>query len=476
MTAKILIVDDEKDIRSLIRGILEDENYAVSEAKSSTEAYEVIESSKPDIIILDIWLQGSEHDGLQILENIQKLDDVLPVLMISGHGTIETAVTAIKNGAYDFIEKPFKSDRLLLMIARALETAKLKRENRILKNRSDQQEHNLIGDTAVIKLLKQQIEKISQSNSRVFIKGEAGTGKEVVARTIHKKSPRHDQIFMAVNCAGLHPERLEEELFGIQTTEGIKKGVLELANGGTLFLDEIVDMPLETQGKILRVLQDNKFTPVGSHQPIGIDVRIISSTNQNVEDALKNGDFREDLLYRLNVVTLDLPPLVKRKDDIQLLAQNFLESFSKQTGQEIPTISNETAKIFKAYSWPGNVRQLRNTMEWIMIMNNYSENDNIIIPHHLPPDIYQRKNDESEGVSGAEKYTDYPLREAREGFERDYLSQQIARFNGNVSQTAEFIGMERSALHRKLKSLEISLQDAQDGKVGHNAVARTVSS
>ena len=368
---KILIVDDEEDIRALIKGILEDEGFTLAEAANSEQAFKKIDEFEPDLVVLDIWLQGSEKDGMEILAEISKSEAYLPVLMISGHGTIETAVSAIKEGAYDFIEKPFKSDRLILMIGRALEMAKLKNENKRLKDSSDKYEHNLIGNSGPIKALRQQIEKISLSNSRVFIKGEAGTGKEVVAREIHRRSTRKDKTFMAVNCAALHPERLEEELFGVQKEDKIQKGVLELANGGTLFLDEVVDMPLETQGKILRVLQDNKFESVGSHKSINIDVRIMSSTNKNIEQALEDGSFREDLLYRLNVVTLDLLPLKDRKEDILLLAQHFLNHFGQETGQSEKEISPDAQKIFKAYSWPGNVRQLKNVMEWITIMNNH---------------------------------------------------------------------------------------------------------
>lgn len=465
-TGKILIVDDEEDIRALIKGILEDEGYVISEAQNSEQAFEQIEETQPDLVILDIWLQGSEKDGMEILEEISKRETYLPVLMISGHGTIETAVSAIKQGAYDFIEKPFKSDRLILMINRALEMAKLRNENKRLKDTSEQYEHNLVGESAPIKSLRQQIEKIALSNSRVFIKGEAGTGKEVVAREIHRKSTRQDKTFMAVNCAALHPERLEEELFGVRKDDQVQKGVLELANGGTLFLDEVVDMPLETQGKILRVLQENKFEPVGSHKPINIDVRVMASTNKDIDEALKEGSFREDLLYRLNVVTLDLLALKERREDILLLAEHFLNHFGKQTGQTEKEISKEVQKVFKSYGWPGNVRQLKNVMEWITIMNNFDSNQSVIEKEHLPPELGVKTAQTEEAQEGetAESYIDFPLREARESFEKRYLTDQVRRFDGNISQTAEFIGMERSALHRKLKSLDISVHDNQNGK------------
>ncbi len=459
---KILIVDDEKDIRALIKGILEDEKYIVIEAANSTEAFDKIEQEKPDLVVLDIWLQGSEKDGMEILETIKEKQNYIPVLMISGHGTIETAVTAIKHGAYDFIEKPFKSDRLILMISRALEMAVLKDENSRLKIQTSQNKQNLIGKSAAVNALRTQIDKIAPSNSRVFIKGEAGTGKEIIAREIHEKSLRYNKPFIALNCAALHPEKLEEELFGIEQGENKQKGILEVANGGTVLLDEILDMPLETQGKILRVLQENKFEVVGSHRLVSVDVRFIASTNKDIENALQQGQFREDLLYRLNVVTLEIPALKNRKDDIALLANYFLSYFAKQTGQKEKTLSKTVERVFKAYSWPGNVRQLKNVAEWITIMAPQSDSDEIE-KEQLPPEL----NDSKQALNSTEtlndeSYINYPLREARENFEKKYLSNQIERFDGNISQTAEFIGMERSALHRKLKSLDISLQDPQN--------------
>ena len=309
MSKEILIVDDEDDIRSLIKGILEDEGYQTREAANAISALKAVEEKTPDLIILDIWLQDSDKDGLEILKAVKKDNAILPVLMISGHGTIETAVTAIKHGAYDFIEKPFKSDRLLLMIARALETAQLKQENQALKARTDGVDNDLVGKSNATIQLKQQIERIAPTNSRVLITGDAGTGKEVVARMIHKLSARKENSFMALNCAALHPERLEEELFGVEKEGKRQKGVLELANGGTLLLDEVADTPLETQGKILRVLQDNKVHPVGTSKTIDVDVRILASTNQDLLQKIKDGSFREDLYYRLNVVTLAMLPL-----------------------------------------------------------------------------------------------------------------------------------------------------------------------
>ena len=461
MSKDILVVDDEDDIRSLIHGILEDEGYQVREAANASQALKAVESKEPDLVILDIWLQDSDKDGLEILKTIKANNHILPVLMISGHGTIETAVTAIKDGAYDFIEKPFKSDRLLLMIARALETAELKKENQALKSRHDEIDDELVGKSSAIQQIRQQIERIAPTNSRVLITGEAGTGKEVVARSIHKLSDRHKMPFMALNCAVLQPERLEEELFGIERNGKLQKGLLELSHGGTLLLDEVADMPLETQGKILRVLQDHKIHPVGSQRIIDIDVRILASTNQNLAEKIKEGNFREDLYYRLNVVTLTMLPLRKRPDDIEPLAAYFIKNFTKHNGQDIRSFSDAAKVKLKTYGWPGNVRQLKNMMEWLTIMVPSSTAAKQIEAEHLPPEIRGWRSSAAESMPATD-YTMQPLREARESFEREYLMTQIKRFNGNVSQTAEFIGMERSALHRKLKSLEISLEDAQD--------------
>jgi two-component system nitrogen regulation response regulator NtrX len=448
---------------------LEDEGYQVREAANPEAALNAVEEKTPDLIILDIWLQDSDKDGLEILKTVKAEDDILPVLMISGHGTIETAVTAIKDGAYDFIEKPFKSDRLLLMVARALETAALKKENMALRASSDGVDEQLIGKSSAINQIRQQLERIAPTNSRVLITGDGGTGKEVVARCIHKMSERHNKPFKALNCAALHPERLEEELFGVERNGKMQIGLLELAHGGTLLLDEVADMPLETQSKILRVLQDHKIHPVGSQRQIDIDVRILASSNQDLQEAIKQGDFREDLYYRLNVVTLKIPPLSKRHDDIVPLAEYFLESFAKHSGQESRTLDKNAQITLESYPWPGNVRQLKNVMEWITIMMS-TEQNNVTI-EDLPPEI-SGKTKNSENNHSFTDYTSRPLREAREAFEREYLAAQIKRFSGNVSQTAEFIGMERSALHRKLKSLDISLADEQDSDSSMNQSKR----
>lgn len=469
MRKNILIVDDEDDIRALIKGILEDEGYDTREANNAQKALASVAENAPDLMILDIWLQDSDKDGLEILKAVKAQHPYLPVLMISGHGTIETAVTAIKDGAYDFIEKPFKSDRLLLMITRALETAELKMENQALKARQNINADDLIGKSAAINTIRQMVEKIAPANSRVLITGDAGTGKEVVARAIHKLSERREHNFMALNCAALHPERLEEELFGVQVKGSHQKGLLELCHGGTLLLDEVADMPLETQGKILRVLQDSQVHPVGSQKIIEVDVRILAATNQDLQQAIKDGDFREDLFYRLNVVTLNIPALPKRYEDIKPLAEHFLSEFAAQTGQGAKTLSKEALNFLETYGWPGNVRQLRNVMEWLNIMT--PSDQDVIQVEDLPPEILGKKSSDKSKTASID-YTTKPLREAREVFEREYLTLQIARFKGNVTQTAEFIGMERSALHRKLKSLDISINDAQDDGVEKNQALR----
>lgn len=450
MAADILIVDDEADIREIIQGILEDEGYATRTAANSQQAYEVLAQKLPDLMILDIWLQNSDHDGLQILENVKKAHPQLPVVMISGHGNIETAVTAIKQGAYDFIEKPFKSDRLLLLMERALEAARLKRENETLKRKA-QAPSALVGDSPLMTALRQTLTRVAASNSRVLITGEAGTGKDIAARTIHKLSRRAQGPFVSLNCAIMHPDRIEIELFGVEG-DPEKTGVLERADKGTLLLDEVADMPLETQGKIVRVLQEQRFNRVGGQTPVEVDVRIIASSNRDLQKHMDDGHFRQDLYYRLNVVPLDMPPLRERAQDIPELARYFATLYSEQAGLPPCTFSDNTLAILQAYKWPGNVRQLRNVIEWVMIM---AGGDEPVQPHQLPPELV----DSNAGMGGGEPGENLmalPLREARELFEKEYLESQIRRFGGNISKTAQFVGMERSALHRKLKQLGIS--------------------
>lgn len=445
--ADILIVDDEADIRKLIRGILEDEGYVTRSAPGAKQAYEEIAKDRPDLIVLDIWLQGSEHDGLQILEKVKADCPEIPILMISGHGTIETAVAAIKQGAYDFIEKPFKSDRLLLMIRRALETADLRRENAVLKSRSEKS-WALVGSSPATEELRQVIERVAPTNSRILITGEAGAGKEVAARAIHIRSSRAGKPFLVLNCATLSPERLESELFGA----GVMQGVLEEADGGTLLLDEVADMPLETQGKIVRVLQEQSFNRVGGAQKIEVDVRIIAATNRDLESAIADNKFRQDLYYRLNVVPVRVPALRERREDVAELVTFFAGEISKQSGIAPRAFGDSALAAMRAYNWPGNIRQLRNTIEWVLIMRG-GDTQKEIDRDNLPPEI--TGNFGEGGSNNNDELMGLPLREARELFERDYLQAQVERFGGNISKTAEFIGMERSALHRKLKALQI---------------------
>ncbi|MBU0858444.1 MAG: sigma-54 dependent transcriptional regulator [Alphaproteobacteria bacterium] len=450
MAADILIVDDESDIREIIQGILEDEGYVTRQAANSQQVYKLLGERLPDLMILDIWLQNSDHDGLQILETVKQSHPHLPVVMISGHGTIETAVSAIKQGAYDFIEKPFKSDRLLLLMERALETANLKRENETLKRKA-QGPSDLVGESTVMAGLRQTLARVAVSNSRVLITGEAGTGKDIAARTIHKLSRRANGPFVALNCAIMHPERLENELFGVEG-EPDKVGVLERAHGGTLLLDEVADMPLETQGKIVRVLQEQRFQRVGGQTPVEVDVRILASSNRDLQKHMDDGHFRQDLYYRLNVVPVDMPPLRDRVQDIPDLAAYFAALYSEQAGLPACTFADNTLAILQAYKWPGNVRQLRNVIEWVMIMAGAEEP---VQPHQLPPELVDNGAGLPPGETG-ENLMALPLRDAREMFEKEYLESQIRRFGGNISKTAQFVGMERSALHRKLKQLGIS--------------------
>ncbi|HEY0901063.1 MAG TPA: sigma-54 dependent transcriptional regulator, partial [Micavibrio sp.] len=462
----ILIVDDESDIRLMIQGILEDEGYTIRQAGNSKHAYEKISERVPDLIIQDIWLQYSEHDGLKILENVKQQHPLLPVIMISGHGTIETAVTAIHKGAYDFIEKPFKTDRLILMVERALESAALKRENEKLRERAEGPA-DLVGPSSIISNVRNSITRVAQTSSRVLLTGEPGTGKDVAARMIHKLSTRANGPFMVLNCATMRPERLEMELFGNEEGimgESARAGVFEQAHTGTLFLDEVSDMPLETQGKIVRVLQEQKFQRLGGKALIEADVRILASTNRNLEELIKAGNFRQDLYYRLNVVPIEMPALRQHPDDIPAIAEYFAKAYSRQSGLPIMTFSPGAQAALQACNWPGNVRQLRNVVERIMIMASGTA-DGVIQVDHLPAEVMGVKVSGHSSTNPSESSTDFmsvPLREAREIFEKEYLSSQLRRFGGNISKTAQFVGMERAALHRKLKQLGISTNAKQN--------------
>ncbi|MCA0424794.1 MAG: sigma-54 dependent transcriptional regulator [Proteobacteria bacterium] len=452
MSQEILIVDDEADIRDLVAGILEDEGYKTRIARNADEAIQAIESRRPHLLFLDIWLQGSRLDGLQLLDVIKQAHPDLPVVMISGHGNIETAVSAIKRGAYDFIEKPFKADRLVLIAARALEAQAMRREIQSLKTRASHSER-MIGRSTVMNQLRQQIERIAPTNARILISGASGAGKESAARAIHAASTRASGPFVVINAATITPERMEEALFGVEGGEGRRSGALEDAHGGTLFIDEIADMPRETQGKILRVLVDQNFQRVGGATRVFVDVRIVSSTSRNLEADIAEGRFREDLYHRLAVVPLRVPALSERREDIPELIESFMDQISTATGLPKRTIAPDAMAILQTHDWPGNVRQLRNNIERLMILAGGDPSVEVTA-EMLPQDVGSAAPGTPTG-SGGERLLGLPLREAREIFEREYLIAQINRFGGNISRTAEFVGMERSALHRKLKSLGV---------------------
>lgn len=453
MASDILIVDDEEDIRELVSGILSDEGHETRTAFDSDSALASIADRAPRLVFLDIWLQGSKMDGLELLDAIKTMHPDLPVVMISGHGTIETAVSAIRKGAYDFIEKPFKADRLVLIAERALETSKLRREVSDLKKRSGDS-FDLIGTSSAMAQLRQTIERVSPTNSRIMIIGPSGSGKELVARAIHAASARKDGPFVAVNSAAITPERMEIELFGTEANGAERKvGALEQAHGGILYLDEVADMPRETQAKILRVLVDQQFERVGGTKRVKVDVRIISSTAYNLEDLIAQGRFRQDLYHRLAVVPVMVPPLAERRDDIPFLVDHFMRQTAQQAGIRMRRIGNDAMAVLQAHNWPGNLRQLKNNIERLMILSRDGEDDKPITADLLPSeigDVMPRTPTQSDQHIMA-----LPLREARELFEKEYLLAQINRFGGNISRTAEFIGMERSALHRKLKSLGV---------------------
>jgi two-component system, NtrC family, nitrogen regulation response regulator NtrX len=456
MAADILIVDDEADIRELVAGILQDEGYSTRTARDSDEAISAVTTRRPSLVFLDIWLQGSKLDGLQLLDAVKNEHTDMPVVMISGHGNIETAVSAIKRGAYDFIEKPFKADRLVLIAERALENSRLKREVKELKQWSPLPS-SLVGHSSSINQLRQTIDKVAPTNSRILIVGPSGAGKELAARTIHGLSGRAKGPFVVINAAAITPEKMEPELFGVEASNGSqarKPGALEEADGGTLFIDEIADMPRETQNKILRVLVDQTFTRVGGTKKTSVDVRIISSTARNLEAEIATGKFREDLFHRLSVVPIRVPPLAERREDIPLLIDHFMDHISHTTGLPKRKIGEDAVAVLQSHDWPGNVRQLRNNVERLMILAG-GDADAVISASMLPQEVGAMVPAMPNG-GGGEQLMGLPLRDAREVFEREYLLAQISRFGGNISRTAEFVGMERSALHRKLKALGIS--------------------
>lgn len=452
MALDILIVDDESDIRALIAGILHDEGYEARQAANSEEVLAQLAIRRPSLIILDIWLRDSRLDGLELLDLIIARYPTLPVIIISGHGTVETAVAAIKRGAYDFIEKPFQTEHLLVVLERATNAERLRRDNEELRSKADLA-LEFTGHSPAIVATRAALRKVAATNSRVLITGAAGAGKEVAARVLHGWSARSDRPFLVVPAASMTPERMEIELFGQEENgEVVKTGLLEQAHGGTLFLDEVADMPLTTQGKILRALTEQMFVRVNGSRLVRVDVRIVSATTRDLKVEIAARRFREDLYYRLNVVPIHVPSLVERREDIAKLVDYFLQRLAMQRGRRLLSIAPEALAALEAADWPGNVRQLRNVIERIVILAPDDASE--ITLANLMPDL---------GApparifgDGAAAMMSIPLREAREAFEREYLRAQIRRFSGNISRTASFIGMERSALHRKLRSLGLT--------------------
>ena len=461
MALEILIVDDEADIRDLVAGVLEDEGYAARTAADSDAALAALDERRPSLVLLDVWLQGSRLDGLDLLDEIKRRDPTLPVLMISGHGNLDTAVAAIRRGATDFIEKPFEAEQLLLLVGRATETDRLRRENATLKAQIGQEEE-LTGSSGAINGIRATLKRVAATGSRVLISGPAGVGKEVAARLLHLWSNRAQSPFIVVSAARMAPERVEEELFGAEENgELLRPGLLEQAHGGTLFLDEIADMPLTTQAKILRVLTEQAFNRIGGQRIVKVDVRVVSATARNLAEEIEAGRFREDLYYRLNVVPVHIPPLNERREDIPALVEHFLARFASERRVPTPTVTEDAVGALQTYDWPGNVRQLRNIVERTLIL---APGDRIgrIELDMLPPEVLSDQAKLAPGEA-ARSIMGTPLREARETFEREYLRVQIRRFSGNISKTASFIGMERSALHRKLKTL--GLVDPREDEV-----------
>ena len=465
MKYDILIVEDEDDIRAMIGGILEDDGYEVRLTATSAEAINSLKSRKPSLMILDVWLKGSAMDGIELLDSIKKSHPNMPVIIISGHGTVETAVSAIRKGAYDYIVKPFKADKLLVTCKRALENARLKSENEELKGKRSH-DVALIGTSSHVIQLKQKITKIASTNSRVLISGQSGTGKELIARLLHENSLRSKGPFKAVNAASIIPERVEEELFGVEDESGNlnKVGLLERAHNGTLYLDEVADMPIETQGKLLRLLVEQRFRRLGGKDDVQVDVRVITSSSRDLFKEVSLGRFREDLYHRLNVMPLEAPPLKERREDIPALVEHFIAQLSSSTGLPSRKVGEDAMAALQAHNWPGNVRQLRNNVERLLILATGDPSQAITLKT-LPPEVSVVRA--AKGNNENEKLISLSLRDAREHFERDYLKAQIQRFGGNISRTANFVGMERSALHRKLKSLGLSSNDRNEAEANN---------
>ncbi len=447
----ILIVDDERDIRELIADILQDEGFQTRTAANSDEAIAALNEGEPSLMILDIWLKDSRMDGIDILKQVKRNNPDVPVIIISGHGNIEIAVAAIKQGAYDFIEKPFNIDQLMVVLNRALEANRLRRENAQLR-RGEVKAAEMLGASAAFKRMRDQLDKLSKSNGRVMLTGEPGAGKELAARYIHAHSPRANAPFIVVPCATIEPERMEEVLFGRESTDrGVEPGLLEQAHGGSIYFDEVSDMPLGTQPKILRVLTEQQFARAGGSDKVRVDLRVISSTNRDLPAEIAAGRFRQELYDRLNVVPLAVPSLADRREDIPMLAAYFMAQVHDEQGLPIRELSEESAAALQAMDWPGNIRQLRNVIERVLIL---AEDNGPIRPSELQGQGAPQ-GEGADTLTLGPRITALPLREARELFEREYLLNQINRFGGNISRTAQFVGMERSALHRKLKSLGV---------------------
>jgi two-component system nitrogen regulation response regulator NtrX len=454
MALDILIVDDEADIRELVAGVLGDEGFETRTAAHAEGALMALAERRPSLVILDVWLQGSSMDGIELLDAMKSRDPTLPIVVISGHGNLDTAVAAIKRGAYDYIEKPFQAEQLRLVVRRATETERLRREYEALKERVGV-DIELTGTSPQINQVRATLKRVAATGSRVLISGPAGSGKEVAARLLHQWSPRIDAPFVVVSAARMTPERVEEALFGVEEGgENVRAGLLEQAHGGTLFLDDVADMPMTTQAKILRVLTEQVFQRVGGARWVRVDVRVISATSRDLAAEIAAGRFREDLYYRLNVVPVRLPPLSERREDVAELARYFLARYAAERGMPTPDLSEDAVAALQTYDWPGNVRQLRNVIERTMIMAPSTSMATLEIDM-LPSEVTAEPSRLMPGQA-ARSIMGTPLREAREAFEREYLRAQIRRFSGNISRTAAFIGMERSALHRKLKALGLA--------------------
>lgn len=460
----ILIVDDEKDIRELIGDILKDEGYAIRLAGNSDDCMAEINADPPHLMILDIWLKDSRMDGIDILKTVKRDNPDIPIIIISGHGNIEIAVAAIKQGAYDFIEKPFNIDQLMVVVSRAMETSRLRRENSDLR-RKDVTTSEMIGSSPAFKALKTQLEKVTKSNGRVMLTGAPGSGKELAARFIHLNSSRASAPFISVSSATIEPDRMEEVLFGRETPErGVEKGLLEQAHGGVVYFDEVADMPLGTQSKILRVLTEQQFTRAGGSDKVRVDLRVISSTTRDLPAEIRAGRFRQELFDRLNVVPIAVPALADRREDIPELTRYFVDWFHRSQGLPARTLTQEAEAMLQTMAWPGNIRQLRNVIERVLILG---EGGGPIEAREIPGNEPSSQSGQDGMVLGGTVAT-LPLREARELFEREYLLTQINRFGGNISRTASFVGMERSALHRKLKSLGVVTTAKSGGRNGAN--------